>query len=275
AKGKGYGIYALDGWGNRALLIDDPKLSCFQPTPLRQRTRPTNIAPVVMGDEKHAKTATMFVQDVYEGMTGIERGRVKYLRVMGPLPWEWQAPGVFRAGMAGNVHRKKVYGVAKVHEDGSAYFTVPADENIFFQALDENYMQLQHMPTFINLMPGEKRSCIGCHEQRRKAPSMARAHPLALDHPAQTLSPQPGETGPRMVHYVTDVQPVLDKHCVSCHGAKNPKGHLDLTGKLTDSWCVSYENLIGRGLVSVRDCRYGRAGYRPEPPLSFGSHLSK
>ena len=37
----------------------------------------------------------------------------------------------------------------------------------------------------------------------------------------------------------------------------------------------SYENLVGKGLVSVRDCRYGRSGFRPEPPLSFGSHLSK
>jgi hypothetical protein len=275
AKGKGYGIYALDGWGNRALLVDDPKISCFQPTPLQPRPTPTNIAPVIMGDEKREKTATMFVQDVYQGMTGIERGRVKYLRVMGPLPWQWEAPGVFRAGMAGNVHRKRVYGVAKVREDGSASFTVPAGENIFFQALDENYMQLQHMPTFINMMPGEKRACIGCHEHRSRVPVMKRVRPLAMNYPVQPLAPQPGDKGPRNVHYATDVQPILDKRCVSCHGGKNPKGHLDLTGKLTNNWCRSYENLIGKGLVSVRDCRYGRSGFRPEKPLSFGSHLSK
>ena len=62
----------------------------------------------------------------------------------------------------------------RVNEDGSAYFTVPAEQNIFFQALDENFMALQHMPTFINLMPDENRSCIGCHEHRKKAPRMAR-----------------------------------------------------------------------------------------------------
>lgn len=44
---------------------------------------------------------------------------------------------------------------------------------------------------------------------------------------------------------------------------------------MTEDWNVSYENIVGRGLVAVRDSRYGRSGFRPEPPLSFGSHLSK
>jgi len=183
------------------------------------------------------ETGTLFIQNVYEGMTGIERGRAKYIRVMGVLPWPWRENGIFRIGHAGNVHRKKVYGVVKIHEDGSACFKVPAGENIFFQALDENYMQLQHMPTFISL--------------------------------------RPGDTGPRMVHYAADVQPVLDKHCVGCHSGNDPKGRLDLTGVPTESWNRSYENIMGKGLVSSRQCGFGRSGFRPAPPLSFGSHLSK
>jgi len=274
-KGTQYGIYALDAWGNRAELYSDPEISCFQPTPLRPRRRPNGIASVETVHQTQGKTGTVFVQDVYQGMTGIERGKVKYLRVMGALPWPWNEKGIFRVGLGGNVHRKKVYGIAKVHEDGSACFTVPAGENVFFQALDEEYMQLQHMPTFINLMPGENRSCIGCHEHRSSAPKMTTVLPQAMDYPVQSLSPQPGETGPVMVHYADYVQPILDKHCVGCHGGSNPKGHLDLTGETTDEWNRSYENLVGKGLVSFRDCRYGRSGFRPEPPLSFGSHLSK
>ncbi len=273
-KGKDYGIYVLDGWGNRAELYRDPEISCFQPTPLRPRRKPTEIPSIETADAKQKKTGTLFVQDVYEGMAGRERGRVKYLRVMGPLPWPWQENGIFRIGMPGNVHRKKVYGIAKVHKDGSAFFTVPANENIFFQALDENFMALQHMPTFINLKPGENRACIGCHEQRRKAPDFRRGQPLALKHAPQPLAPQPGDTGPRMVHYAVDVQPALDKHCVGCHSGEKPKGRLDLTGEATTTWNRSYENLVGKGLVSYRDCRYGRSGFRPELPLSFGSHLS-
>ena len=270
-----YGIYALDAWGNRAKLYGDPDISCFQPTPLRPRRKPTEIASSETGGATQEKPGMVFIQDVYEGMTGIERGRARYVRVMGALPWPWGENGVFRIGLAGNVHRKKIYGVAKVHEDGSAYFAVPARENIFFQVLDENYMQLQHMPTFINVMPGENRSCIGCHEKRRKAPAIAGARPQAMDSPAQALAPQPGETGPRMVHYASDVQPVLDKHCVGCHSGSNPKGSLDLTGEPTETWNRSYENIYGKGLVSVRHCGFGRSGFRPFPPLSFGSHLSK
>ena len=279
----GYGIYVLDGWGNRAELYRDPAVSCFEPIPLRPRRRPTAIASVAATDKAVAragaadeeKTASLFIQDVYQGMTGIERGRVKYVRVMGALPWPWSERGMNWVGMHVDVHRKKVYGIVKVHEDGSAYFTVPAEENLFFQALDEDFMALQQMPTFINLMPGERRSCIGCHEPRGMAPSMAHGQPQALKHPPQTLVPQPGDTGPRMVHYNADVQPVLNKHCVGCHGGENPKGRLDLTGVPTEQYNRSYENFINKGLVSYADCRYGRSNFRAVPPLTRGSHLSK
>jgi hypothetical protein len=59
-------------------------------------------------------------------------------------------------------------------------------------------------------------------------PHLKRANPIALDHPLETLSPQPGDTGARTVHYALDVQPILDRHCVGCHGGENPKGELAL-----------------------------------------------
>jgi len=272
-----YGIYTLDAWGNRAKLYGDPEISCFEPMPLRPRRKPAEVAPtatvVAKQETKQKETGTLFVQDVYEGMTGIEHGRVKYLRVMGVLPWPWDQHGMFHLGVS--VHRKKVHGVAEVHEDGSACFEVPAGENVFFQALDENYMQLQHMPTFINLVPGEKRSCIGCHEHRRKAPNLAGARPLAMDQPAQTLSPQPGDDGPRMVHYPLDVQTALDKHCVKCHSGDKPKGRLDLADEPTEPFSRVFDTLVGRRLISYRAVGFGRSQYRPQPPLTYGSHLSK
>jgi hypothetical protein len=268
-----YGIYVLDAWGNRAEIVSDPEISCFEPIPLRPRRKPMRLAPVDQAGVKDAKTGTLFLQNVYEGMKGIERGRVKYLRVMGVLKYPWGAHGMNVVGMNVDVHRKKVYGIVKVHEDGSALFRVPAEENIFFHALDENYMALQQMPTLINLMPGEHRSCIGCHELRKKAPNL-RIRPTAITRPPQRLVPQPGDKGPRMVHYASDVQPILDKHCVGCHGEKNPKGRLDLTGVPTARYSRSYENIIGKGLISYADCRYGRANFRPVPPLTHGSHRS-
>ena len=192
----------------------------------------------------------------------------------------------------------------KVHEDGSAYFTVPAKQNIFFQALDEDFMALQEMATFINMMPGERRSCIGCHETRRNAPEVAAGRPLALGHPVQELIPQPGDTGPRMVDFTVDVQPILDKHCVECHSGENPKGALDLSNTLTSLWRVSYisyqpvccyfalisdrcgstalaaalppyENLIRKDLVGHLDGGFGSSNVPLEKPMTFGSHQNK
>jgi hypothetical protein len=96
-----------------------------------------------------------------------------------------------------------------------------------------------------------------------------------MNHPPQTLMPQPGDTGPRTVHYNSDVQEVLDKRCISCHSGKNPSAGLDLTGVPTSQWSRSYENLIDKGLIDYRDSRYGRAGFEAVPPLTHGSHLSK
>ncbi len=218
------------------------------------------------------------MQDVYEGMTGIERGRVKYLRVMEAMPWPWFEKGRFRNGLPQSVHRKKIHGVVKVHEDGSSHFKVPAEKAIYFQALDKDYMALQHMPTYVNLMPGERRSCVGCHESRSKAPNVPRSW-QAMKHSIQTIAPQPGDTGPRPIHYLTDIQPILEKHCVSCHSGEKAKGRLVLTNEpsvnVGDVWNRSYTNLVGKGLVSFRDSKYGRSGIQHLPPLSYGSHLSK
>jgi len=283
-KPKGYGIYVLDAWGNRAELYRDPDTSCYQPVPLRPRRRPTTVTPVADVDAKGTQgLGTVFMQDVYRGMTGIKRGRVKYLRVMealaldwhsarhrGNVAWNLQASAV---SIGGDVHLKKVHGIVSVSEDGSALFNVPPHKNLYFQALDENYMELQRMRTFINLMPGEKRSCIGCHEPRRNAPGAGPA--AATRRPVQAISPQPGDSGPRMVHYTVDVQPILDRRCVGCHGGREPKGELDLSGNLTDVWNRSYEAIINKELVSFLHGCMGEANIPAEVPLTFGSHRSK
>jgi len=297
-KGAGFGIYVLDAWGNRAELHRDSERSCIQPVPLRPRRMPTDIQPVTPTvEEEEQQLGTMFMTDVYQGLPGIERGRVKYLRVMEAMNLNWHDTwrarvqgdnGPFQqisiVSNGGDVARKYVHGLATVHEDGSAFFTVPANKNLYFQALDENYMELHRMRTFINLMPGEKRSCIGCHEVRRKAPALRNAAlPQALDHGVQALYPQPGDTGPRAVHYPRDVQPILDKHCIKCHSGKEPKGDLVLTGEPEGTYFSrSYEELTfndklqKKALVSfLYTSTFGSAHVPLEPPLTFGSHRSK
>jgi hypothetical protein len=227
----------------------------------------------------------LFMSDVYAGMTGIARGRVKYVRVMEdvPKPWEpsWVAPeqgdtlGLQNPAVSlkGHFVIKRVHGIVPVNEDGSAAFTVPAGKNLYFQALDANHMELQRMRTFVNLMPGEKRSCIGCHESRTLAPSSRAV--AALAQPPRELNPQPGETVPRVVHFPLDVQPTFDKHCARCHNSAKADGGLDLSAEMTELFSKSYENLVEKGLINHIDSD-PRDNYIPaEPPLTFGSHKSK
>ena len=78
-----------------------------------------------------------------------------------------------------------------------------------------------------------------------------------------------------MVHYPVDVQPMLEKHCLKCHSGENAKGRLDLADEPTDLFSRTFELLVGRRLISYRNVGFGRSQYRPQDPLSDGSHLSK
>jgi hypothetical protein len=222
--------------------------------------------------------------DVYSGLDGVERGSIKYLRVLEQVPRPWNARRAWggdeydqqHAVISKNAHLglKVLHGVVPVARDGSAHFTVPANRNIFFQALDENFMEVQRMRTYVNLRPGETRSCIGCHTPRERTPE--NRVPLALRGPAAPPGPQPGDTGPRPIHYPTDVQPILDRHCVRCHSGPQARGNLDLSGELTPLFSRSYENILARRLVVAIGENHPKTGNgRPVPPRALGSHASR
>jgi hypothetical protein len=181
--------------------------------------------------------------------------------------------------MYAHIYVKVLHGIVPVEADGSAHFLVPADRNLFFQALDEEFMEVQRMRTFVNFRPGESRSCIGCHEPRNQAPP--HRLPLALLHEPDAPGPQPGETVPRPLYYPTDIQPILDQHCVRCHGGEKTEGDLVLTGDLTTFFNRSYENLMTRKLVAYIQEFIGpqpnaqKTNVTPLPPKSLGSHASR
>ncbi len=282
-----YGIWLIDTFGNRVRIYDDPSTSCWTPIPLLPRAVPPVIGSV--REENSAEEATVVLSDVYEGLDGVPRGSVKYLRVLEQVPRPWSSRRFWPDDTAFGQHVpitwyshifvKVHHGVVPVEEDGSAHFRVPADRNIFFQALDEDFMEIQRMRTFVNFQAGETRSCIGCHEGRRKAPL---PKPIAaLAYPALALRPQPGETIPRPIHYPSDVQPVWDRHCVNCHGGASPDGGLDLSGELTEYFNRSYEELMSKGYVTFiqefrgPDPRAQKTNVVPLPPKALGSHASR
>jgi len=277
---RAYGLYLLDEFGNHVLIHKDPEFSCWQPTPLRPRRKPPAVPPASL-DQPGQEPATVAMVDVYTGLPGIERGTIKHLRIMEQVPRPWACrhfwdPRTNHTALISSgpvLGLKVLHGVVPVYEDGSAYFTVPPDRNIYFEALDEDYMEVQRQRTYVNYRPGERRSCIGCHEFRQLAP--ANRYPEALKHPPSEPGPQPGETAPRVIHYPTDVQPILDRHCVKCHDGKKPKPKLVLTGELTTRFSRSYEEIMKRRLVRTTDEGSDFGGSVPVPPKTVGSHASR
>ena len=279
--GPNFGIYALDAWGNRAEALSGPGIQLFradsdQAAPQtredRLRRGPARNAgqcpPGHSAAENEKGMATLFMQDVYQGMTGIERGRVKYVRVMGALEWPWTERGMSKVGV--DVHRKKVYGVVKVHEDGSAYFQRAGRGEPLLPGTGRGlhvvaaYGDVRQpdagRAALLHRLP---RTCAG------RRPAWHSPHRWPWNIPPEAIVPQPGDTGPRMVHYPADVQPVLNKHCVGCHSGENAKGNLDLAGenrqKLLREPCP-------QPLGKSRECGYGAAHFRAVPPLTHGSH---
>jgi len=141
---------------------------------------------------------------------------------------------------------KKVWGFAEVAEDGFACFKVPADAPIYFMALDAEGRALQRMRTFTHFRPGEVQGCVGCHANRNEVTPHPTNRPARPAEAQELKSPAWGVKG---FLYPEVVQPVLDRHCVECHNARNQPAGVDLSGDKTDFFNVSYDILARMGTM--------------------------
>jgi len=64
----------------------------------------------------------------------------------------------------------EMIGEVPVEEDGSFYIEIDADTPVRFQTVDAQGEVLEGPSSWIWVRPNEKRSCIGCHEDREMAP---------------------------------------------------------------------------------------------------------
>ena len=271
---KGYGLYLIDVYGTRELLYRDPEISCSHPIPLQPRVKPPVLAPL---SNEAAQFATCVVTDVYEGVEGVERGAIRYLRIASCLAWPYDnthggqryEPDVKSVMI--NWNPARVIGIVPVEADGSAYFQVPANEAVYFQALDADFMEVRRMRSFINFEPGETRGCTGCHETRSTAPvNVSRSTPLAMLRGPST--PQPPSWGTQAVNFLSDVQPVLDAKCASCHSGLKPAGNIDLSGGLTAKYNRAWETINEKQLIARSNIGDDA---RITLPYEFGSHKSR
>ncbi len=233
------GIYLIDAFGNRELLYRDPVIGSTNACPLAPRPIPPVLPSTLPPDADDQ--GEILVANVYEGLDAAAQGLIKEIRVIQIFPKTTPVGGTPPIGLALEENARAVLGSAPVEPDGSVHLTVPARTPILFQLLDENGMAYQTMRSLTYLQPGEKISCVGCHENRRDAPLAG--VPLAARRPPSQILPKDYENEP--FSYVRMVQPILDKHCVRCHGGPEAQGNLDLSGGPLNGYTTSYWALCG------------------------------
>jgi len=248
AEARNRGIYWLDRFGNRELIYRDPEISCSDPIPLRPRPTPPVIPDATTQTARAraavggGRPATIAVLNVYDSDFQWPAGaKVAALRVIQLLPKSTPPPNVPRIGCANQTNARAVLGTVPVEADGSAYFEAPVAKPIYFQALDERGLAIQSMRSVTYVHPGERLTCQGCHERKRRTPPPPGRLPLALRRPPSPI--QPDVEGSNPFNYPRLVQPVLDRNCVACHTEKRA---LDLTGALDPPFTRSYKGLAAK-----------------------------
>ncbi len=290
------GLYLLDRSGNKKCILEtadskgvhSAQVFAAQPCPpvIPDRSQIANWEPNVdlfeqmLNDPDWSQKARILMHDVYQGIEPeVARGRAKYLAVMEQVIQSGGRGGSMGVGTIWYANR--VVGLVPIEEDGSAFFEVPALRSLYFHVLDKEGKMLMTQGSDFHAMPGEFRSCIGCHEQRKgidAPPDDGRSPIAAHKGPVRPRMPEWGTNG--IIEYEVTVQPILDKYCIECHSGPKPDAHLNLTGDRTTVYNLSYMELTDRMLVHYQP---GTGSTHAQPtndcdeqaPLSRGSLLSK
>ena len=208
-----WGIYLVDIFDNLTLITEQEGEGLTAPIPLKKTETPPIIPSKIKPGEKEA---TVFIQDIYEGegTQGVPRGTIKSLRIFAYEYAYILAPSDHDAqGIQSGWDIKRILGTVPVEEDGSVMFKIPANTPVSIQPLDKNGAAIQWMRSWLTGMPGEIVSCTGCHEDQNTIAMPKRTI-------ASTITPhklEMPEGGVRPFTFRLEVQPVLDRNCVSCH----------------------------------------------------------
>lgn len=286
-----YGIYLVDAFGNKELLFRDPNISCLDPIPFR----PTPLPPVIshqtlVGDPlprggKFTPTDSnslpthglVGVANVYESTLPMPEGvKITHLRIMQLLPKTTPIAHNPAIGFGNQKSARMVLGTVPVEEDGSAYFKMPVNRPVYYQALDANGVAVQSMRSASYVHVGEKLFCRGCHEPRTRTTNYVGQSPKAWVREPSEITPE--VAGSRPFSYPILVQPVLEKNCLPCHTKSRAEGKKapDLArgdfNKNERKWYTSYISLKGYTFF-WDEAGFDRVAYTT--PGHFGARSSK
>jgi len=274
-----YGIYVMDKDGsNLRLIYNDPNFNEYDPITVAPRSEQPggvpNIIPmdpnVAAGIASGDQFGTFFDGNVYDRATNDGQlrpdrnfvnsdgslGQAKYLRVLEAVPLPRSSSK--RGGPIGdtNFEKQRVVGYAPVRSDGSFSVRVPANRSLHMQTLDENGMLLVNQATWVQVMPGERRLCTGCHDSHSRDRIISELHITPIAQVENTATGQMYDAGfddanDVMSHPAarTDtvdffdryrpsrtntIQAIFESRCVSCHSAASPAGGLRLENLASD-----------------------------------------
>ena len=161
--------------------------------------------------------------NVYEGDMTMPAGtKIKWLRVIQIIPQLQPVMNQPRIGYASESLVRMPLGIVPVADDGSVHFKAPAGKEFYFQLLDKRGLAVRSMRSGTYVHPGEKLSCVGCHETRSASPKTLAATPIALKRGPSAIQTEVA-SGAVPFNWHTLVKPVLQEKCAACH-AKEGKG---------------------------------------------------
>jgi hypothetical protein len=279
---KRFNLLFMDGQGATRVLYTLPDadqragLECHEPRPVCERPREPQLPDRV---EPKQDRGILILSEVHRGrnMSGVKPGEIKQLLILETLPKPINFTGSGDPiSYNGTFTLERVLGTVPVEADGSACFELPALRSFFFVALDAEGLAVKRMQSFLTLQPGERMSCVGCHEHRTETADRTKDL-LALCQPPSMVQPISGI--PEVFDFPRDIQPILDRHCLPCHdynphhAAYGPcAGGVILTGDRGPFFSHSFWMLTVRGQFS--DGRnLPRGNYSPRTLGSAASPL--
>ena len=259
------------------MLPEDERKEGFwvhEPRPIITKEREAIIADQT---DPTQDTGRLVLVDVYEGrkMEGVKRGSIKELLVLETLP----EPIHFNGGMdqisnGGTFTLERIVGTVPVSPEGSASMELPALRSFLFVAMDHEGKPVKRMHSFTCVMPGETTTCIGCHENRTQTPDTGSDSKVFKALAKSAIKPKPIDDIPDVFDFPRDIQPILDKHCVSCHDHDRMDGGINLSGDWTPMFTFSYTTLTYRNMFGDNRNR-AQSNFAPYEIGSSASKLMK
>jgi formylglycine-generating enzyme required for sulfatase activity len=226
-----WGVYLVDTFDNMTLVKEIEGAALLEPVPMKKQKKPPVIPNRV---DENQQDAVFYITDIYAGpgLKDIPRGTVKDIRLYTYSYGYNHIGGHEIVGHESTWDVRRMLGTVSVENDGSALFRAPANMPLVLQPLDDEGRALQLMQSWTVGQPGEIVSCIGCHEAQNMVPP---------NKPTVASRKIPSEIEPwngpaRPFAYRFEVQPVLDKYCVSCHNGHIPDRPVFTATGTGDNW---------------------------------------